>query len=528
MSEKGYLALVLHAHLPFVRHPEYNDFLEERWFFEAITETYVPVLQMLEGLVNDGVEFCFTLNLSPSLCSMLDDELLQNRYIRFLDSMVELCEKEVERTRFDPAFNKVALMYYHRFSVTRNKFLNDYGRNLIYAFKKFQDKGVLEIITCSATHGFLPLLNISKEAVRAQIRVGANSYRKFFGTNPKGIWLPECGYYEGVDKYLKDEGIKYFLLENHGVLFARPRPKFGVYSGYYTKNQVAVFGRDHETSKSVWSSVEGYPGDYNYREYYRDVGFDLDYDYIKPYISPCGTRIFTGIKYYKITGTTKNKQAYDPQVASEKAADHAGNFMFNREKQVEHLQPILGRKPILLAPYDAELFGHWWFEGVQWLNFLIRKIAYDQNTLKLTTPFRYLKKYPKNQVINPSPSSWGYKGYYEVWLNGSNDWIYPHLHRAQEKMVESTKRYSSSGGIKERILNQMARELLLAQSSDWPFIMKTGTFVEYASKRVVTHLERFYLLESYLDKDFVNIEVVEDIEMKDNCFPEVTCSAYQS
>jgi 1,4-alpha-glucan branching enzyme len=526
--EKGYLSLILHAHLPFVRHPEYDDFLEERWFFEALSETYIPLLEMFEGLVKDGVDFCLTLNLSPSLCSMLNDELLKNRYVRYLNNMIQLCEKEIDRNRFNPQFYKLALMYYHTFTRTKDKFLNAYKQNLLAEFKKYQDKGVLEIITCAATHGFLPLLRVNEEAVRAQIRVGANSYRKFFSADPKGIWLPECAYYEGVDKYLKEEGIKYFLMETHGVLFARPRPKFGVYSSYYTKNKVAVFGRDNESSKNVWSAEEGYPGDYNYREYYRDAGFDLDYEYIKPHISPCGTRIFTGIKYYRITGPTSHKEAYCPQQAMETASSHAANFMFNREKQVEHLHSLLGRKPIVVAPYDAELYGHWWFEGVSWLNFLIRKIRYDQNVMKLTTPSRYLKIYPKNQVVDPSPSSWGWKGYYEVWLNGSNDWIYPHIHRAQKDMVEAVKKYGCDGDGKGRVLNQMTRELLLAQASDWAFIMKTGTFVEYATKKTVNHLERFQLLKGYLDKGFVNYEVLEDIERKDNAFPEVNYSVYQS
>ncbi|MFH1768547.1 MAG: 1,4-alpha-glucan branching protein domain-containing protein [Candidatus Omnitrophota bacterium] len=526
--EKGYLSLILHAHLPFVRHPEYDDFLEERWFFEALTETYIPLMNVFEGLIHDGVDFQITMNISPSLCSMISDPLLQERYIRYLNSMIELCEKEVERTRFSPEFHNVAVMYRDRFYATKDKFVNHCACNLLARFKDLQEKGCLEIITCGATHGFLPLLEVNQEAVKAQIRMGVESYRKHFGTSPRGIWLPECGYFEGLDRFLKEEDIKFFISETHGVLFSRPRPKFGVYSAYYTKNRVAVFGRDHESSKSVWSAVEGYPGDYNYREYYRDIGFDLDYDYIRPYISPCGTRIFTGIKYYKITGPTPHKDPYLPDRAREKAAEHAGNFMFNREKQIEHLCGILGRKPILVAPYDAELYGHWWFEGIDWLNFLIRKICCDQKTVKLITPTNYLKIYPKNQVINPSPGSWGWKGYYEVWLNGANDWIYPHLHRAAERMVEAVNKYGSDGQLRERILNQMARELLLAQSSDWAFMMKTGTFVDYAKKRTVTHLERFYLLNSYLERNFYNTEVLEDIERKDNIFPELSHSIYKS
>ena len=511
-----------------MRHPEYDEFLEERWFFEALTETYIPLLSMFENLTRDHVDFCFTINISPSLCNMMDNHLLRERYLRYLERMIELCEKEIDRTRFSPDFHKLALMYYYRFTRTKDKFQDQYQRDLLSQFKLYQERGALEIITCCATHGFLPLLSVNPEAVKAQVRAGVDSYVKYFSTPPRGIWLPECGYFEGLDKFLKESGVKYFLLETHGILFSRPRPKFGVFSSYYTKNKVAVFGRDHESSKSVWSSIEGYPGEYNYREYYRDIGFDLDYEYIKPYISPCGTRIFTGIKYYKITGPSLYKDPYCPEAARQKAADHAANFMFNREKQVEYLHGVLGRKPIIVAPYDAELFGHWWFEGIDWLEFLIRKIRYDQDNIKLTTPSRYLKLYPKNQVITPAPSSWGWKGYYEVWLNGSNDWIYPHLHRAAAKMKDFANKYRNANGDKRRILNQMARELLLAQSSDWAFMMKTGAFSEYAKKRTVSHLERFHLLSSYLQRNFCNFEVLEDIEEKDNIFPEIEYSIFQS
>jgi len=525
---KGFLSIVLHAHLPFVRHPEYEEFLEERWFFEALSETYLPLLNMFKGLDRDEVKFKLTINISPTLCSMLADGLLMARYKKYLDKMVELSEKEIKRTRFSPEFNKLAHMYYYRFSSARDLVFNKWGRDILGQFRKYQDKGYLEIITSAATHGYLPLLGVNKESIKAQLRVGVNSYRKFFGRNPKGIWLPECGYFEGLDKFLKSEGIKFFFLETHGILFSRPRPKYGVYSAYYTPEKVAFFGRDAESSKSVWSVIEGYPGDYNYREYYRDIGFDLDYDYIKPYISPDGARIFTGIKYYKITGQSRDKQVYNLEAALEKAAEHAGNFMFNRQKQAEFLFSKLGRKPIIVSPYDAELFGHWWFEGVDFLNFLIRKIYFDQNDIELTTPWDYLQTYPKNQVVKPAASSWGWKGYSEVWLSGENDWIYPHLHKAAEIMATLASSANGLSAVKRRVLNQMARELLLAQSSDWAFIMKTGTFAEYAKKRIVGHLKNFYTLYYQYHRDTPDCKVLSEIENRDNIFPELDFSVFSN
>ncbi len=524
--EKGYLALVLHSHLPYVRHPEHDQFLEEDWLYEAITETYIPIINMFDGMVNDGVDFRMTISLTPTLIAMLTDPLLQQRYNRHINKLIELADKEVERTKDQPEFNPIAHMYRNMFLNARYVFEEKYGRNLVGAFRKFQDMGKLEVITCAATHGFLPLM-LNQNAVRAQIMTAVRHHEKHLGRPPRGIWLPECGYYEGLDNILKDAGIRYFFTDSHGVFHASPRPKYGVYAPIYCRSGVASFGRDIESSKQVWSSIEGYPGDYNYREFYRDVGFDLDYDYIRPYLHSDGVRVNLGIKYFKITGKTNHKDPYIRQWALDRAAQHAGSFMFNREKQIEWLHGMFGgRKPIIVAPYDAELYGHWWFEGPDWLNYLIRKIVHDQKTVRLITPSEYLAENPRCQVSTPSMSSWGYKGYAEVWLDGSNDWIYRHLHKAADRMVELAQGFPGAEGMRLRALNQAARELLLAQSSDWAFIMKTGSHVEYAVKRTKEHIARLTRLYEDIKADRINEGWLSDIEYKDNPFPEIDYRVY--
>jgi len=527
---KGYLSIVLHAHLPYVRHPEHEDFLEEDWFFEAVTETYIPLIKVFEGLEKDRVDCKITISLSPSLMSMLMDAHLQHKYLKHLDKLIELSGKEIDRTKWDERFNKLAHMYHSRFLEARRTFAYDYNMNLVNAFKHFQDIGKLEVITCAATHGYLPLMEAARRAsVRAQIRVAVQLYEKIFGKKPAGMWLPECGYNPGDEEVLKSEGVKYFFVDTHGILFGSPRPRFGVFSPYLTRNGVAVFGRDTESSKAVWSAIEGYPGDYEYREFYRDIGFDLDYDYIKPYIAADGIRINTGIKYYKITGTTNHKEPYSPEAARDKAAGHAGNFMFNREKQVEFLKGQMGdRLPLIVSPYDAELFGHWWYEGPQWLDFLIRKIGYDQDNIKLTSPGDYLKLYKKYQVLTPSFSSWGWKGYSEVWLEGSNDWIYRHLHKMAERMVELAGENKNAKGLLLRALNQMARELLLAQSSDWAFIMKTGSHVKYAVDRIREHAEHFNEIYEEVKANALDEGYIKACEDKYNIFPDIDYSVYSA
>ncbi len=520
------MCLVLHGHLPFVRHPEYEDFLEEDWFYEAVTETYIPLILVFEELLRDKVDFRLTMSLSPTLLSMFADSLLQERYIKHINKLIELAQKEAERTRWQPQFNRLAHMYLDHFQKARDVF-ERYQRNLSLAFKNLQEAGNLEIITCGATHGFLPLMDIVKASVRAQVKVAANHYEKVFGRKPRGIWLPECGYNPGDDEILKEARLKYFFVDAHGVLHGTPRPKYGVFAPVYCKSGVACFGRDLESSKQVWSSIEGYPGDYYYREFYRDIGFDLDYDYIKAYIHPDGHRINTGIKYYRITGPTNEKQPYFPERARDKAAEHAGNFVFNRQKQIEYLYELMGKKPIIISPYDAELFGHWWFEGVLWLDFLIRKLYFDQDTIRMITPSEYLAENPRNQVIIPSMSSWGWKGYSEVWLQGSNDWIYRHLHEASNRMTEMVRRFPNSQGILRRALNQLLRELLLAQSSDWAFIMATGTHADYAIRRTKEHLLKFLRLYEEINSDSINEKWLSDIEYKDNIFPEIDYRVHQ-
>lgn len=523
---KGYLSFVLHAHLPFVRHPEYDEFLEEDWLYEAITETYIPLINMMDGLVNDGVDFHLTMSMTPPLCSMLLDPLLQDRYNKNLAELIELSEKEIERTRYNNPFHEVAQFYHQRLRDSQHVFNDRYGKNLVGAFRKFQEMGKLEIITCGATHGFLPLMTQHPEAIRAQIMIARDHYAECFGCNPRGIWLPECAYVPGIEKYLQEAEIRWFIVDTHGLMHAEPRPQFGIFAPVFTRCGPAAFARDVESSKQVWSADEGYPGDSDYRDFYRDVGWDLDYDYIKPYIQSNGLRKFTGLKYHRITGKTDYKEVYRPEWARAKADMHAGNFMFNRQKQVEHLHSAMGHTPIILSPYDAELFGHWWFEGPEFLNFFLRKVAYDQDVFKTITPSEYLNHYPTQQLATPSASSWGANGYWNVWLEDSNSWIYPHLHMAANRMTELARQFKDCYGLTERAMKQAARELLLAQSSDWAFIMKTGTMVPYAVKRTKDHINRFTRLYDQIKANRIDEHFLGNCEWRNNIFPNIDWRYY--
>lgn len=523
---KGYLALVLHAHLPYIRHPEKEHCLEERWFFEAMTETYLPMVKIFDELIKDEVDFGITVSLSPPLITMMSDELLRRRYLIYLNNLIELAFKEVKRTR-GFGFETLARMYLDKFLELKDLYLNRYDGEILQAFKRHYASGKIELITSCATHGYLPLM-IKKSSIKAQVSAAVDLFARNFDDTPKGIWLPECGYAKKVDEILADFGIKFFFTDTHGLMYATPRPVNGVYAPVYTPAGVAAFARDQETSRQVWDMNYGYPGDSDYREFYRDIGFDLDQDYVAPYTGEGSVRVDTGIKYYRITGKTQKKQIYNPEAAREKAIKHAGNFMFNREKQIEHLAGLMDRPPIIVAPYDAELFGHWWYEGPHWIDCLLRKINSDQNTFKTISPSEYLQGNSQHQVAAVADSSWGHNGYNEVWLDNSNAWMYRHLNRAEEKMAESASLHQGADGLRRRALNQMARELLMAQSSDWAFIIKMGTTVEYAQERFKSHISRFNSLYRAIRNNSLDEDEIEAYEKLNHIFPDLDFAIYQS
>ncbi len=520
----GSLALILHAHLPFVRHPEHEYFLEEDWLFEAITETYIPLLQMMQRLVSDGVPFKLTMSITPTLCSMLQDELLRERYARHLELLIDLAGREQTRNRNHPKLRELAGFYFELFSESRRFFIDGKKCDLLAAFRELGQTGALEIIASAATHGLLPILQQqSPEAASAQVLIGRDVYVDLFRAEPIGFWLPECAYAPGLESLLQEANIRWFILDAHGLMFGKPRPLRSIYAPCYTPAGPAIFARDRDSNRQVWSAHEGYPGHPAYREFYRDVGFDLPMEHLGPIAR--GQRKFAGMKYYRITGRSEEKELYDREAAEKAAEAHATDFLEQRRQQIREISE-LDFDPIVVIPFDAELFGHWWFEGPLFLEHFIRKAASEQD-LRLTTPSHYLAAHPTLQTLQPAASTWGENGHLSVWLDPGNAWIYPHLHAAARRMNDLARKYPGDVAPRaERVLKQLARELLLAQSSDWAFLMKTGTAREYATKRTMDHLARFNRLHDQFVRNDVDEEFLRDSEQCDNLFPDVNWQYY--
>src|SRR2546430_2739805 len=451
----GSLALILHAHLPFVRHPEHEHFLEEDWFFEAITECYVPLVRMMQRLVDDHVPFKLAMSLTPTLCAMLQDKLLCERYVRHLDSLIDLATRERKRNRNHPALCELADFYFKIFGEARRFFVDECKCDLLATFRELRESGGLEIVASAATHGLLPLLQepviagsgdigapafawstrprstSAAKAAPAQILIGRDVYVELFGVEPRGFWLPECAYGAGLESILREANIRWFVLDTHGLLFGKPRPRRSIYAPCYTPAGLAAFARDRDSSRQVWSAQGGYPGDPAYREFYRDVGFDLPVEHLGPVAR--GSRKFSGVKYHRITGSEGEKQLYERAAAANAAAKHASDFRVQRRQQIREISE-LGFDPIIVAPFDAELFGHWWFEGPLFLEQFIRQTA-NERKFSLTTPSEYLATHPTQHIIEPAASTWSETVHLAVWLDTSNAWIYPPLQVAAQRMT---------------------------------------------------------------------------------------------
>ncbi|MFO7629914.1 MAG: 1,4-alpha-glucan branching protein domain-containing protein [Prochlorococcaceae cyanobacterium] len=516
----GELAIVLHAHLPYVRSSEAGT-LEEDWYFQALLECYIPLLTVLEAAAADPAQRPrLTLGLSPTLLSLLSDQELGERFVPWLKRRQALLQQAPEAA--GPAAAALAELLEEALQQWRQS-----GGNLLSRFRHLRNAGVLDLITCAATHGYLPLLRENPEAVQAQLLTAIREHERLLGERPRGIWLPECAYYEGLEQVLASCGLRYTVLDAHGLLHALPRPRYGVYAPICSPAGVAFFARDSESTLPVWSASDGYPGDGAYREFHRDLGWDLPPEELAGH----GIRSVRplGLKLHRVTGSgcpLDQKQPYQPQQAAQQAAFHAADYLASRVQQLQGLAQAMDRPPLLVAPFDAELFGHWWFEGPRFLAELFRQGP--QQGLRFNHLLGALAGAPQLQVCRPSPSSWGQGGYHNYWLNESNAWVVGEWHRASQAMVRRVNRGVASEQ-QRQWLSQAGRELLLAQSSDWSFILRAGTTTDLARDRIHRHLERFWRL---LDAIETNQEPppawLRAVSHEDRLFPTLNAADWAS
>ena len=436
---------------------------------------------------------------------------MRARFEQHLEELEDLAAREVERHLLQPELRAVAEFYVDRLAECRATW-EAVGGNVPAGFGTHAKAGNLELLTCAATHAVLPLLRPSPAALRAQVRLGLTEHVRQFGNLPAGFWLPECAYTPELDPILIAAGVRWTVVETHGLMHAVPTPQGAVFAPVLTPAGLAVFGRDPASARQVWSRHEGYPGDPRYREFHRDLAQDAERGYLTPHRSPVAQPTFTGLKYHAVTGTAETKRVYRRAEALDAVRAHAAHFVAERVawagRAVADGPLPEGRPPLCLAPYDAELFGHWWYEGPEFLDEVMRlTVGANANTpLELVTPAEHLARFPRCEQLQPAVSTWGEGGHLAVWLDVRNAWMQTPLRTAEARLatlghhqIHGPSARLDLSADPARALCQAARELLLAQASDWPFLIHHQTAGDYPRRRFTEHLSAFHQLASMLE-----------------------------
>ena len=492
------LALVLHAHLPYVRQPDQERALEEYWLHEAIADCYLPLLEVLTAAEARGGRLRLTLSLSPTLLTMLADPSLPARFLAYLDRRERLCAAE-RRRQTDPGRRALLDWYQQRIAAHREQFSGHLGGDLIAAWVRLHDAGRVELLTTAATHGLAPLLRDQPGAVPAQLRVGRAAFQALTGRVPTGLWLPECGYYPGLEREIAAAGFTYSLVEAHGLEQGQPPPAWGVQAPV-DGGGVAFFGRDPDSAAEVWSPTRGYPGHPDYREYFADLGLASAGADLTAFLPPGVAAGRTGLGYYRVTGGPGPKAPYEPARAARQAVTDARHFVRRRLAfAARRAGAAISRPPLTVAPYDAELFGHWWYEGPLFLAALGHELDACPD-LEPVTLGQHLRDHGCVGNCRVAPSTWGEAGYNATWLRPETAWVHLQLRQAAEEFRELRLRYqalpatSPSG----RLLRQAARSLLLAQGSDWTFHLGRSGGSDFAQHQLQAQLARFAFLTAAL------------------------------
>ena len=559
---KGYFAFVLHSHLPYViNHGEWPHGMD--WLYEAAAETYLPLLREFNQLVAEGISPNVTIGLTPILCEQLAAERFKEGFRHYLE--VKIRAATANQTEFAATGNDqlqdLAVMWTRYYESIRDQFQALPDRSIVQAFRQLQDAGHLEVITCAATHGYFPLLG-TDESIDAQVRVGKATYRRHFGRDPRGIWLPECAYRpaypwtspikehpksfsrRGVEEFLFKYDIQYFIVDKHLILGGKNQGVYidryeslkqlwrqfeaswkplaeekdrSIYQPYLVSStgtgRVAVaYGRHEESSLQVWSGEWGYPGDGRYLDFHKK-------------------HFPGGHRFWKVTSAKADladKLIYEPDTVEDALENQATHFAELIREYIENNYRTSGKVGILTAPFDTELFGHWWFEGPRWIGKVLRKLHTDKS-VQTTTLGDHLQTNRPSQVIAMPEGSWGQGGFHYIWLNQWTEWTWKHIYAAEEQMVGLANQYKDKAdATQRRILNALARELLLLESSDWQFLISTWSARDYAENRVGVHREQYKNLVRVLN-DYQNngkISTTDEqylakLERIDDIFPDL-------
>jgi 1,4-alpha-glucan branching enzyme len=514
----GYWMLVLHTHIPYVlthgKAPHGTD-----WLSEGLVECYLPLCDLTERLQRQGIPARYTISFTPILQEQLADPEFHGEACAYIDAKRAAAVDDMRTFTWQGERWKAGLAYlWQAYFEAQQSLYAQLNGDILGAFRRFQDAGLIEVATSAATHGYLPLIG-RDECVRAQVQLGVQTYQKHFGRAPRGFWLPECAYRPayrwlppvaqevlpaaeraGIEQFLSEAGIGYFFVDTHMLRGGTPlgtywdrfpalRQLYEQFAAHYRTEQtertpyrayrvpaskpLVVFARDPASTIQVWSGEHGYPGDARYLEFHK-----MHYP--------------GRLRYWRVSENKADlgaKQLYAPYDAFEAAQAHADHFVSLLKQTLWSHYQATGAPGVMVSMYDTELFGHWWHEGPEWLYLVIRRLAADPD-IEMLTGSEYLERFPPDEVVFLPEGSWGEGGSHYIWLNENTLWVWDALYRAETRFLGLLRRCRARAEWTP-YLQQLARELLLAQSSDWTFLITTGAARDYAEARVRDHLRRF-------------------------------------
>ncbi len=553
MSALGAFTFILHSHHPFMR-LEGGGYHGEEWIQNAIIETYIPLLETLYDLKEEGINYRLAIGFSPVLAEQLADPLVLSHFESYLDERIEAAQGDMryfEGEAYNEHLRYLAEWYRNTFQRIKTVFATRFNRDLIGAFRRLQDEGLLEIVTTAATYPYLPLL-ARDSSLNAQVRTAVASYRRLFGRAPTSFWLPEYAYRPaqitetgrqraGIEQILAASGIASFFVDAHALTgkapvgvaagnvvgmygsvkrryvlpssayFAEAKRGISAFLPYFASEAdapdhagIAVMARNDRVGQQVWGSELGYPLDFDYREVNRRYGT-------------------SGLPYWRVTGAkvdAANKDYYHPDWAAYKIEQHAEHFAHLVGDQLRNYSLSSGAYGLVTASFNTDLFGQWWFEGIPWLGKVLRHLSNNPD-VDLTTPSAYLAQHPPTTAATLRESSWGIGGLHFLWDNQENHWMWAIIHAAEERMERLAAHFSAPNDAEARTLAQAARELLLLQSSDWQFLITTDQGRAYAIQRFSEHVARFEHLAGSLEAGQPDADRAAAWQQADNVFADV-------
>jgi 1,4-alpha-glucan branching enzyme len=568
----GNFVLILHTHLPWVLHhgtaPHGVD-----WLNEAVAECYLPLLNVFNDLLNEGIRPAVTLDISPVLCEQLEHPDFKKAFIVYCDKMIDAARKDREdftQWGYDQHHIWLTQFWEDWFTARKNDFLFKYDSSVIKGLKDLQDKGAIEIMTCGATHGYLPLLGYDK-SVNLQIKAAVENYKKHFGREPRGCWLPECAYrpsYEwhtyipvepfhskrlrtGVEQILAAHGIKYFVTDEDliqrinpiGVFVSDDNNEFiSVNSENYRQDMgnfdkspqriynvsssektgygtAAAFTRHQKISMQVWSGELGYPGEPDYLDFHKK-------------------HVNSWLRYWRVTDTKADmmyKTLYHPDWIYDKADKQAMHFIHHVENTSNYDKHLTGKLSTVCTPFDTELFGHWWFEGPEFIRAVLRGLHHSPYVNAVTATEQLLAVNPREVVALPE-GSWGEDNNHHVWSNEENTWTWECIYNDELRLNNLLEKFpvKNLNLNQKRIALQILRELMLLHSSDWQFLIHTQAARDYAEQRFTYHHSDFNrlcdLFEKYENPSEIlkeDLRYIEETEKRNSIFPELQLEWWQ-